>query len=168
MRIKLLRKRNKQMPTCEIKKDERLTGSRGEKILGEELEMFAYKVGYGSYEESRFAELLHKSKYSDEEIHKIVIKCIIKVLDDVVSGKHDVYISDEGISYDDIHEHVIDEMRQFGFEEIRYQSEWTCFGWASITNSDSWKRERGKTLDRVVSEIPEELKQRIMSMRREL
>lgn len=79
--------------------------------------MFLYKFGYGSYEESCFYEVCHKKQFSEEEFNSIVIDAIIKVLQDFVDGKRKLYVGDEGISYDEIHEYVFEELKKIGFEE---------------------------------------------------
>lgn len=122
---------------------------------------FSYKVGYGSYEESQFAELIHEAQYSAEELHAIVVKAIIRVLEGVISKKYDPFLMDDGISYEEVHEFLIEELKADGFKEVQYQAEWSCFGWPSITDADSWKGQRGDMLDRIFSEIPDELKAEI-------
>ena len=130
--------------------------------------MFLYKFGYGSYEESDFKELIHENQYTEEEFDAIITKAIIKVLKGVISGnyKH-IYIHNDGISYQEIHEYVIDELKQLGFKEVNYQAEWSCFGWPSIVDQQSWSKQRGEKLNSLFWKIPEDIRNQIKQMGKE-
>lgn len=123
--------------------------------------MFLYKFGYGSYEESCFYEVCHKKQFSEEEFNSIVIGAIIKVLQDFVDGKRKLYVGDEGISYDEIHEYVFEELKKIGFEKIQYKSTWSVFGWPSLTNKGSWGKQRGDKLNEIFWKIPDDIKNTI-------
>lgn len=58
---------------------------------------------------------------------------------------------------------MIEELQKDGFIPIKYESEWACFGWPSLICKESWEGQRGRTLDKLFEEIPEELKIRINS-----
>lgn len=122
--------------------------------------MFIYNVGFGSYEESEYAQLAFDQELTPDQLHEYVSNAIIKVLSDTVKNKHS-RISYDGVSYQDIHEDVIRELKAVGFQEIKFNAEWSCFGWPSLTNKDSWSLQRDDKLDQLYREIPEELKTRI-------
>ena len=122
--------------------------------------MYIYNVGFGSYEESEYAQLAFDQELTPDQLHEYVSQAIIKVLSDIVES-NPRRISYDGVSYQDIHEDVIRELKTVGFQEIKFNAEWSCFGWPSLTDQDSWSGQRDDTLDRLYREIPEELKTQI-------
>lgn len=124
---------------------------------------YLYKVGYGSYEDSAYAELTHETCYSEEELHKLIVNAIIKVLESIMDNQCKVSLDEEGVSYEEIHDHVITELIVHdGFKKVAYQAQWSCFGWPSIVSEDSWKGQRDETLNKIYSEIPEKLRTAII------
>jgi hypothetical protein len=123
--------------------------------------MFLYKFGYGSYEESNFYEICHKKQFSEKEFTSIIADSIIKVLYDCCNGINDVYIFNDGISYEDIHEYVFEELKKIGFEKVEYEVVWSCFGWPSLTNKNSWGKQRGNELNEIFWKIPDDIKNTI-------
>lgn len=131
--------------------------------------MYVYKIGYYSCEESKYFELLHVSRYSNDELHKIIMDTIINVLKDIISvhGEYDIRISKEfGLSYQEIDNLVIDELKKVGFKSVKYQAEWSCFGWQSIIDSDHLEGQRDDTSTRIFNELPAELIEKVNKMRR--
>jgi hypothetical protein len=128
-------------------------------------EMYFYKIGYHSYEESAFAELTHENKYTDEEIHNIVSNAVIRVLQEIVAKKKKCIFNS---SYEGLHDLITEDLIEMdGFKKVKYQSIWSCFGWASVTNEEDWEGQRGDNLKRLSSEIPIDLKQKINEMEKE-
>jgi hypothetical protein len=123
--------------------------------------MFLYKFGYGSYEDSRFSEVLHEIEYSGAEFKEIVFNAIIRVFRGIIDGKYDVYVHDDGVSYEEIHDYVLEEMLAVGFKEVKYKSEWYCFGWPGITDETSWESQRGDDLRELTAAIPQDIKDSI-------
>ena len=131
--------------------------------------MHLYKIGYYSPEESNYFELRHKNKYTDEELHKIVMEAIASVLSHIVSSnnEHDVCISKEfGLSYQEIDDLTIKELEKVGFEPITYQAEWACFGWQSIIDEDHWEGQRDETANRIFEELPTKLINQLNQLQR--
>ncbi len=128
--------------------------------------MFLYKIGYNSPEDSEYSEMEHKKKYSKEELNEIVINAVVRVLDKIACGDYPVYIFGEGPSYDDIHKYVIEELKQDGFKKVKYQSIWSCFGWASLIDKESWRRDRGDNLNQIFEAIPKETIEDLKKMAR--
>jgi hypothetical protein len=127
--------------------------------------VYLYRVGYGSYEDSEYFELMHADKLSCEYLHKVVVQCINGVLKDIISGKIKICLMEDGVSYEDINEDVINKMIQFyGFKKVEYQAKWSVFGWPSITCDKSWGEQRGDVLIRVTEEIPQDIKDKINEM----
>lgn len=122
--------------------------------------MFLYKFGYGSYEESRFSEILHEKEFSNTEFETIVEDAIIRVLNKIALGEIDPRIYSEP-SYEDIHDDVLQELLNIGFKKVEYKSQWSCFGWPSLIDEYDWKGDRGSALDKIYKKIPKDLKEKI-------
>jgi hypothetical protein len=132
--------------------------------------MYFYRIGYASFEDSDFYELVHKDKFSKEEFESFVFKATIRVLEGVITGKYkgEFCSALEGLSFERILEDVVKELVKVdGFENLKYQAEWSCFSWPSITEDKSWTRQRGAELERLTDAIPDELKEKINEMARE-
>lgn len=124
--------------------------------------MFIYNVGYGSYEESEYTQLMFNELLTPEQLHKYVSDAVIRVLTDITNNKEiSMY---NGLSYQEIHELVIDELKTVGFQEIKFAAEWSCFGWPSLTDNEDWSGQRDKVLDQLFNEIPEDIKIKINKM----
>ena len=101
--------------------------------------------------------------YSENELHKIVVDAIIRVLKSILNNNCRICLDEEGISYEEIHDHVISELIMHdGFEPVKYQAKWSCFGWPSIVNEDSWRGQRCDALKNIYSEIPKDLRDTIV------
>ena len=129
--------------------------------------LYLYKFGYGSYEDSAFAEVSHSKQFSEKEFDKLVTEAIIRVLQGIISKKYDPFLHEDGISYESIHEYVLEELKKYGFEEIKYQAEWSIFGWPSIVDKSSWSSQRGPELDKLFWKIPEDIKKEIIKLGKE-
>jgi hypothetical protein len=126
--------------------------------------MFIYNVGYGSYEESEYTQLMFYRELTPDQLHKYVSDAIIRVLTNITNNKYeDLYMYD-GISCQEIHEHVIEELKTVGFQEITFTAKWSCFGWPSLTNNEYWSGQRDEVLDKLFNEIPDDLKTQINEM----
>jgi nicotinamidase-related amidase len=129
--------------------------------------MHLYKFGYGSYEDSMFTEIFHIKQFSEQEFSDITTNAIIRVLQGVIDKKYDPYIHEDGLSYEDIHDFVLEELKLDGFEEIKYQAEWSCFGWPSLVDKSSWGSQRGPELNKLFWKIPEDIRYEILKLGRE-
>lgn len=124
--------------------------------------MFLYNIGYGSYEESEFTQMTFDKELSQEDLHKYVINAILTVLNNVINKKYNRFrISEFGVSYQDIHDYVIEELEKVGFQQVKFTAEWSCFGWPSLTDDKDWEGQRNETLDRISKEIPDNIKNAI-------
>ena len=123
--------------------------------------MFLYKIGYGSYEDSEYEIMQYPDKLNEEDLHKHVSAAIVRALRGVISGKYDVYIHDDGVAYDDLHEYVVEELKNDGFTSAEFAGKWSCFGWPSLTEDKSWRGQRDEILNRLFEEIPADIKKEI-------
>ena len=131
--------------------------------------MYVYDIGYGSPEDSKYSQVCHELQYSKEELHQVVMKAIESVLTDILEETEfhcNVYLNEEGVSYDQIHPLVIGKLiMNFGFKQLNYTATWNCFGWASVT-MDSWENYKDDTNKRILKELPDELKNKINELGR--
>lgn len=98
------------------------------------------------------------------------MEAIINTLKNIVSdnNEYDMYISKEfGLSYEEIDDLVIKELDRYGFNPVKYQAKWSCFGWQSIIDSDHWKGQRDETSTRIFNELPTELIDQLNQMRKD-
>lgn len=129
--------------------------------------MYLYKFGYGSYEDSDFTEIFHIKQFSEQEFFNIIKNAIIRVLQGVIDKKYNPYIHENGLSYESIHEFMLEELKSDGFKKIQYQTEWSCFGWPSMVDKSSWSGQRGPELDRLFWKIPEDIRREIVKLGKE-
>ncbi len=124
---------------------------------------YAYKVGYGSHEDSEYAELISEECFTSDQLRYLVHQAVIEVLEDIKAGKDDdIFLTDNGPSYAELHWHVIQKLVvNHNFELLEYNSEWACFGWPSVTDARDWGSQRDEDLNELTSAIPDDLKDEI-------
>lgn len=114
--------------------------------------MYIYNVGYHSYEESEYVQLCHTKKFNKKEFEKIVTKATVNILKEYKIKKG------EKLSFQDIlHEVVRELIKNFGFEEIKFTSEFNVFGWANILDEKDWKHDRDEQLKLLTKLLKKEL-----------
>jgi len=102
---------------------------------------YIYRVGYYSYEESRYIYMISNKKYTDDEFKDIVFKAVENVLKKTKEGK--IKNIPACYSFEEILDDVIDELTtSFGFKLLTPTTSWDCFGWPSILNKDHWASDR--------------------------
>lgn len=115
--------------------------------------MHLYNIGYSTYEESDCIQLYHKKKFSKKEFEKIAAEATINVLKEYKTEK------DEQITFQEIFHSVIEELiKNFGFKEVKFASQFNVFGWADILNEKDWEHDRGKQLNFLTKAIKQKLK----------
>ena len=119
--------------------------------------MYVYRIGYGTCEESDYDYLIHKEKFSKEQLTSLIHDCVLDVLMEAKEKKKN---SDMGSpylhSYQDIHGEVVEKLiKKHGFEELRIEQSWDVFGWASIFIHGDWSgyREEPDDLTALVKAI---------------
>lgn len=124
--------------------------------------MYLYKFGYHSYEDSGRIVLSSETQYSDQEFKQMIFDATNNVLKNIIiNNSNHVYLSEDGVSFSEIWELVASELEAKGFSPVKYQTEWSCFGWPSITNGTDWNDQRGLELTELTNNIPIELKNTI-------
>ncbi len=117
--------------------------------------MNLYNLGYDTYEESEYIQLSHKHKYSDEEFKKIVRTATTNVITKLEIKEN------ERISFQDIIEDVAEELiKTFGFKRVKFDAEFSVFGWANILDKDDWKEVRGEELNKLTDFVNIKLKKK--------
>ena len=98
------------------------------------MDTYFYCIGYSSCEESDYVYLTSDQRFSDKEFREMIEDAAIKAIKELKT-KEDSYIH----SYEDIHLHVVDILRkEYGFNELKVDACWSCFGWGSLFAND-WK-----------------------------
>ena len=119
--------------------------------------MYYYNIGYYTFEESEYTQLIHKKKYSNNELKEIVEEAYISIMKDKKIGeKRERYETRIQIVNPELIEYLINNK---GFNKIEFHAEWCVFGWAHLFEED-WKetvkdknlyslREKLKKLDEI-------------------
>ena len=104
--------------------------------------MYLYKLGYGSYEDSCYAELSHEKKFNKKQFELMIFECVDLAIQENRKEKGKAYLIH---SFADVMDYVSECMvSKFGFKYIEYEQDWYCFGWASIfPGIGGWKTEIG-------------------------
>ena len=117
-----------------------------------------YNLGYDTYEESEYIQLSHEHKYSDKEFKQIVRTATANVINKMEIKEN------KRISFQDIIEDVAEELIQtFGFKRVKFDAEFSVFGWADISDKDDWKEVRGEELDKLSEFVNTELKNKLIT-----
>jgi hypothetical protein len=107
--------------------------------------MYIYNLGYYSHEESEYISLYHKDKFTQKEFEEFVMNATFKIIEG--SG-------DQELTFQDIFSEVVEELvKSYGFTEVKFDAEFSAFGWAHILDKDDWKAERGESLDKLADFI---------------
>ena len=102
------------------------------------MKKYVYNIGYNTYEESEYTQLLHKEKYTIDELRSIIHEACVKAIKK--RKKEDFcFVS----SYQTIHDKVTNILvEDYGFERVAYQAIWSIFGWPSMFDKNSWEGQR--------------------------
>jgi hypothetical protein len=127
--------------------------------------IYVYDIGYSSYEESSYVQLTHTKKFTEAQLRRAVIKAIITVLKWIDEKKpKEIYLGCHGPGFDDLDKFVIAELEKVGFKRIKFQAEFSIFGWPSLTDNSHWEGQRGGALDKVYDAIPVKLRESITAL----
>lgn len=117
--------------------------------------MYLYNLSYDTYEESEYIQLSHKHKYSDKEFKKIVRTATNNIITKIKTKEN------KRISFQDIIEDVAEELiKNFGFKRVKFDAEFSIFGWADILDKSDWKEVRDEELNKLTDFINTELKKK--------
>jgi len=101
-------------------------------------DIFTYNVGYHSYEESEYTQLLHSEEFTEQQLLEWVTEAIIQIMRE--SGRKRYSKKFEGW-YEYLHSRVIDYLvENKGFKELKFQASFSLFGWSSIF-TDNWGKQ---------------------------
>lgn len=129
-----------------------------------------YNIGYGSYENSEYAQFIFDKKLSKKELWDYVSKATINALKYALKHENEFFwgFKEEGIKFEDIFPRVIVELGNQGFKKVEYDGEWSCFGWASVCSRNSWGR--GRNLENMIlhNSIPMTLKEKVLRKARKM
>jgi len=104
--------------------------------------MYIYNLGYYSHEESEYTQLSHKDKFTQKEFEGFVMKASAKIIKES---------NDKKLTFQDIFSGVVEELvKSYGFTEVKFDAEFSAFGWADILDKNDWKSEREKSLDKIL------------------
>ena len=110
--------------------------------------MYIYNVGYGTCEESEFWQLLHEKKFTAKQLNKIIEDCILEVLVQIADPTSEYehlrspsfqHIMNDRDRSDKYENRFLKAMEDQGFQKIKFEQEWSVFGWASALDKDDWK-----------------------------
>lgn len=118
--------------------------------------MYFYSVGYGSYEDSGYIQFTHSSKFSDEQLERVVEDCLFEVLKKF--GTEDSNFS-ELMFHGDRERYFMTAMKKRGFVPLKYTARFSVFGWANSIDPEDWEETlRG---DNVTRRLQKNLKKRM-------
>lgn len=110
---------------------------------------YFYSIGYYSYEESSYTQLVHEKKYTEKDLQKLIEEAVVAVIPEVKKERH--YVS----SFQDVYHEAIDYLvKKKGFRYLEFETKWDCFGWASIFDKESWKgHDRDRSLQGITKAV---------------
>lgn len=112
---------------------------------------YVYNIGYGSYEESDFAQLLHTKKFSNARLRKLVEAAILRI---VARTRRKGRRKRKRNSYQNIHDQVVERLVSHdGFVRLEFTAEWACFGWGSIFDNCNRNKNRDPNLQSLTRAI---------------
>lgn len=118
--------------------------------------MYIYNIGYHSYEESEYIQLYHKKEFGRKTFEKILCQATVNVLKNNEEIKKEDKIN---VTFQDIFSEVVEELiKNFKFKEVKFSSEFSVFGWASILDEEDWKISRDEQLNLLTKTIKRALK----------
>ena len=112
--------------------------------------MYFYRIGYHSCEDSSYSILYHEKKFTHDEIGHMIAE-IVKEMYPTTAYKHkwgdNVEISDQfemfictfKLENKSVAEHLVEK---YGFNFVKFEEEWSAFGWASVTDKEDWRSYR--------------------------
>jgi hypothetical protein len=107
--------------------------------------VYIYNLGYHSHEESEYVQLSHKDKFTQEKFEEIVMTSAAKIIAES---------EDKDQTFQDIFSEVMaDLIENYGFKQIKFDAEFSVFGWPKIMNKDDWKEDREELLDKLADFI---------------
>ena len=115
--------------------------------------MYIYNIGYHSYEESDYIQNFHKKKINKKGLEDIIIKATVNVF-----KSHEVK-KDKGVTFQYILYDVVEELiKNFGFKEVEFTSQFNIFGWANILDEKDWEGDRDEQLKKLTKSIKNDIK----------
>ena len=118
------------------------------------MELYTYKVGYSSYEDSAYWELKHEKKFTEKQFNKIVEECLLAVLIKIASPKERwdhrrepsfatlLTEREERVNKKTKKKQYLPiflyEMEKHGFEIMEFEQSWNIFGWPSAIKPGDW------------------------------
>lgn len=125
--------------------------------------VYHYNIGYHSYEDSEYHILCHEKLFSEDELEDLITAATIRVLEGGLKGKYSIRLYCSGPSFEDIIGDVVKELiEKDGFTPLKFDANWSCFGWPSLIIDNDWGRQRDENLNNISSKIPQDLKDKIM------
>lgn len=125
--------------------------------------MYFYRLGHYSPEDSGEICLVHNKKFSKAQFQKLVFeaapaavrKYLKKEL--ALAKKFDFHV--DGVRFAELWPFISKEMiRQYGFQEMKFQADFFGFGWQDISEEDlaSWQKYRGEETTKLVKHLQKE------------
>jgi len=105
----------------------------------QEEKLYLYNIGYGTCEESADWQYYHREKYTEEQLTQIVEDCLLVVLLEK-KKPFSKWEHQQHPSFQDLmgEEAFHKELQKRGFQHIRFESHFYCFGWMQADVPDSW------------------------------
>lgn len=123
--------------------------------------MYLYNIGYGSYDESQDVQMWHRDKLSNQGLEQKVQIASINALNFAVKNQ-DKFFFDKGISFEDLFDRVIIELKKLGFVPVKFTARFGINGFHSIVGLEEDEWERDPVLARLRKSIPDALKNTIL------
>jgi len=109
--------------------------------------MYIYKIGYHSCEDSCYVELQHESKFTKEELIKIIAEVVWEEYLKLTPGEIPEICFDSffyAFGNKSLAELLV---KNCGFKAIEYTQVLSLFGWAKIMDRTHWEHDRGEELN---------------------
>ena len=115
--------------------------------------MFYYSIGYGSYEDSDYIQLMHETEFGKRKFEQIIFDAVPFVLEELKTDflnkdakyhwYYDFYDKRLHIGFDALFSIFAEVLcEHFGFERMGYTASFHLFGWPNMMEEDSWDHEK--------------------------
>ena len=125
-----------------------------------------YDIGYGTCEESEFAQFFFHKILTKKELADYVHKATLNALRYAIKHRSAfTWGIGEGSNFQELYERVKVELINVGFKPLEYDGKWSCFGWSSIC-INNWKRYTTLENKLLRKSIPKDLRQKVLEISR--
>ena len=118
--------------------------------------MYLYKIGFSTMEESSYSELWHEKKITEKDLTEMIAEAVVALIPIFKKNRSSIH-SFENFFYGDFEKNDITSwlIKNKGFKKVKYEQEWSAFGWASVFVKSDWITYRDKTNNVITKKVNE-------------